>query len=247
MDEPDAFKLEDHHLLVQALKICSFLDESGERIGAPAAIITATRTLTVTFKGTLAVLDRGNPGASDYEANKEAREALITGLRKVVNNYLRHNDAVSELDLTAMGLRIWKKNRSPKTAAKTHPEGELTNDEPGHLKGRFHDEGSDRIGIAKGSDILEISIEYDRGDGSVNVWHEIFHTARPEFSLPPEFCNRLCRAKARWRNNNDQKGLWSNPFNVYVVLLEELKTAAPKPEVNGKDLGECAERIVPLP
>ncbi|GHT87723.1 hypothetical protein FACS1894137_15330 [Spirochaetia bacterium] len=219
MEQKDVFEVEDHLLLAQGHKITSFLDVHGSEKNVPSDVVAATAAVLATFEGCLAVVDGGNPGPVDYRLLLEARNALKTNLRRLVNSHLRYNDEVTDADMIVMGLLIWKTTRTRKVKPVTHPEGELINDEPGHLKGRFHDEGSAIIGIPDTADSLELSIEYDNAEGSVSVWKDTFHTARPEFSLPSPFCNRKCRAIARWRCDNGGKGIWSNPFEVFVTLM----------------------------
>ncbi|GHU76029.1 hypothetical protein FACS189461_3100 [Spirochaetia bacterium] len=220
MRESDVFAVEDHKLFTLGTKIGAFLSTDGARVGVPPAEIDAAAALHSAFGVTLAVIDGGNPGPVDYKNNEAARDTMKSGYRTLINHHLRYNELVSDANLRVMSLPVWKKTRVRKVKPETHPEGEFFNDEPGQLKGRFHDEGSSAVGIPRTADSMEISIEAE-GEGGIDVWNETFHTARPSFSLPPELCNRKCLAKTRWLCDNGEKGPWSDSFEVVVVLVDD--------------------------
>ncbi|GHV13626.1 hypothetical protein FACS189491_08830 [Spirochaetia bacterium] len=228
MRETNVFEVEDHKLFALGTNINSFLTTDGVRVGVPAVETDAAALLHTAFGLTLAVIDGGNPGPVDYKKNEAARETMKNAYRALVSHRLRYNELVTDANLTEIGLPIWKKTRVRKVKPLTHPEGELVNGGPGQLKGRFHDEGSSMVGIPATADSMEVCIEYD-GDGGIHTWNEIFHHARPEFSLPPEFCNRKCRARARWLCDNGEKGLWSDSFEVAAVLLDDWGKPAAAP------------------
>ncbi|GHV75330.1 hypothetical protein AGMMS49942_01510 [Spirochaetia bacterium] len=220
MRETDVFEVEDHKLVALGTKINTFLSTDGPRVGVPTDESDAAAVKHTALKVTLVKVDGGNPGPVDYKDHEAARDAMKISYRTLVNHHLRYNDKVSDSNLEVMGLPIWKKSRVRKVKPLTHPEGELVNNGPGQLKGRFHDEGSSAVGIPVTADSLEVRIECDGEDGR-HTWTETFHTARPKINLPPELCNRKCLAKARWLCDNGEKGHWSNSFEVVTVLMDE--------------------------
>jgi hypothetical protein len=81
--------------------------------------------------------------SADIAKKNDDREMLETGLRTFVNRYVRYNPAVTNADLTNMGLPIQDHNNTPKPKPKDHVDFTLSVDAQGHVvRADFHIAGS---------------------------------------------------------------------------------------------------------
>jgi hypothetical protein len=208
-------------------RLISYMGTDASRLNISAAAVAVVTGALNFYSGKLDVVRNvPNPSKGDIEAKNAAKTAAFIALDAFNALNLMNNPLWMKEDEVRVGFGDTGNSHTLRPAATTHPVGSYVSNEPGRLLARFCDEGSPRAGIAHGSDSVDVHIKFANGDGTYTIFSENYSTGHPTIKLPPECCNKPGMAKARWRNNNPERGPWSDSVQVFCFLRDELGKGA---------------------
>jgi hypothetical protein len=223
-----AYDHRDQGLNAVCKRVKAYMVTDGARLNVPEqAVEVVSAPINAYSEAVNKVYNMPNHTDADEAALATAKVAVITAMDIFIAENLANNMAWQAEDSVKVGFGFTHRSTAYRPAAVTHPIGQFTNNEPGRLKGKVHDENSERIAILDGQDSFDIYIEFDNKDGTFTIFQETYTTARPTIFLPPNCCNKKGMAKLRWRNKNPVKGPWSDSFPVFCILMAEMGNAPP--------------------
>jgi hypothetical protein len=190
----------------------TYAKANATRLGIPTLEFAVLEAYVANWDTDYAKAVAANHTTADVVQKNETREALETGIRAFVNQFIRGNPAVTEVDLANLGLPARDPHHTPVPPPSTIPEAEVKVPHPMVVEIHFRDEGSAKRGKPEG--VQGAKIVYDLLDAPPATVKELTQSAfdpRSPFTLTFE---ENQRGKAlyfalRWENAKGQVGHWS--------------------------------------
>ncbi|GHT83862.1 hypothetical protein FACS1894137_06080 [Spirochaetia bacterium] len=204
-------------------RLLSYMGTDASRLNiSSAALAVVAGPLAFYFVKFDAVHSAPNHTAADIAAKNEAKAAAISALDTFIMLNLSANPEWTKEDEVKVGFGDSEGAYRFRPVPSTHAIGVYTPYGPGRLLVKFSDEGNGHIAIAEDSDSVDVHIVFTGENGAVTTFSDNYSTARATVILPPNCCNKRGMAKARWRNNNPEKGPWSDSVPVFCLLMDDL-------------------------
>jgi hypothetical protein len=180
--------------------------------------VSALDALLVTYNTAWTAYKAPNHGPADTLAKNETRDAYKKALRAFVNERLRFNSAVTDVDKQNAGLTIPSGTRVPEEPPTTRPEADILY-ALRQLTIRFRDEGA--VKWAKPPTVHGVVICWailDQPPETIaELVHSAFDTKSPYvFDFEENQRKKTFYCVLRWENGKAGKGPWSVIYNAVI-------------------------------
>ncbi|MDR1215117.1 MAG: hypothetical protein LBK25_00375 [Treponema sp.] len=204
--------------------LIAYLEANATRLGIAATVITALKTLLLSFEAALEKTGLPETSRLDTATKNAAKGELCSATRDFVNVNIRYNKAVTDIDRVGMGLPIPDKKPTSIHPPTTAPVIELRLERIRQVIVAFKNDGSKSWGKPAGVHGAEIRWavrdQHDVKDPPIeptDLANSSFATKSPhtmEFSGAER--GQTLDLCLRWENNVGDKGPWGEISSAII-------------------------------
>jgi hypothetical protein len=201
--------------------LIAYLVANADKLGLPAAAITALQTLQAAWQTAFAAAeDPATRTPAAIMAKKEALAALVKEIRAFVKEHITYNRSINDVDRTNMGLPVHDNKPTPVPPPASMPIGEV--DFSVHQRHSVHVKDASLTAKAKPENAHGFEVWYKIGGDAPTKDSDFAYagfSSRSPFPIdyPMDAVGKTVYYRSRWVNARNQPGPWSETVVSAVV------------------------------